>query len=110
MIVVDTTQGLTADDGESFATRVTSSTFTVIKTGNATLNGIMINSHSSGTIELRDGASVNPAVSATIRFGTMTLSAVATTGERYIDFFGARFSTGIVLYAAGTVDLTVLYK
>ena len=103
-VVNNSTLGLVADDGESFIFRTaTSSTAYVIKTGNAALNGIIVNSHTSGTIEIRDGAAF---VGATLKFGTITLAA----GERYIPFFGARFSSGLVVSLGGTIDVTVLYK
>lgn len=108
MIVNNSTLGLTADNGESFIANLTTATVFLIKSGNSTLNGIVINSHSSGTVTIFDHNARNYA--GTVKFGTMTFSAVATTGERFIPFFGARFSTGIVAYCTGTVDITVLYK
>ena len=108
MTTVDnSTLGLVADDGESFIYRATTATAHVIKTGNTTLNGIIIGSHTSGTIEIRDGTNF---VAGALKFGTMTLSAIATTGERFIPFFGARFKDGLVVSCGGTVDVSVLYK
>lgn len=102
--VENSTLGLVAGEGESFIFRTaTSSTAHVIKTGNATLNGIVVNSHSSGTIELRYGTAF---VGGTLKFGTLTLA----VGERYIPFYGARFSSGLVVSLGGTIDVTVLYK
>lgn len=40
---------------------------------------------------------------------TITLSAVATTGEREIDFHNICFENGLYLTKGGTVDLTVVY-
>jgi len=101
--VNNTTLGLVADDGESFIYRATTATAHVVKTGNATLNGIVVNSHSSGTIEIRDGAAF---VGGTLKFGTLTLA----VGERFIPCFGARFSAGLIVSVGGTADLTILYK
>lgn len=107
MIVENSTLRLTADNGESFIARLTTATAHVIKTGDTTLNGIVIGSHTSGTIEIRDGTNF---VAGTLKFGTMTLSAIATTGERFIPFFGARFSQGLIVSVSGTIDISVLYK
>lgn len=41
---------------------------------------------------------------------TITFSAVATTGERFIDFEDTAFTTGLYLVVGGTADLTVIYK
>lgn len=103
MIVDNTTLGLVADNGESFIARLTTATAYVVKTGNATLNGIVVNSHTSGLIEIRDGTAF---VGATLKYGTLTLGAT----ERFIPFFGARFTNGLVVSVSGTIDCTVHYK
>lgn len=105
MTTVDNaTLGLVAGDGESFVFRTaTSSTAHVVKTGNTTLNGIIVNSHTSGTIEIRDGAAY---VGGTLKFGTITLAA----GPNFINFFGTRFASGLVVSLGGTIDVSVLYK
>lgn len=41
---------------------------------------------------------------------TMTLSAVATTGERVIDLGGLDFTTGLLAVVGGTADLTISYQ
>lgn len=41
---------------------------------------------------------------------TITFSAVATTGERYIDFGGMEFNTGLYFTVGGTADITVAYS
>jgi len=40
---------------------------------------------------------------------TITLSAVATTGERVIDF-NESFDNGLYITIGGTADLTVVYE
>ncbi len=40
---------------------------------------------------------------------TMTLSTIATTGERFIKFFDEEFNTGLLIVLGGTADLTVIY-
>ena len=102
-LVHDSTLNLTADVGESFVKNLTTATAHVVKTGNVTLNGIVVNSHTSGTIEIRDGTAF---VGGTLKYGTLTLA----VGERYISFFGARFSTGLIVSVGGTADITVHYK
>lgn len=103
-LVDNSTLGLTADSEQSFIYRIsTGSTAYVVKSGNATLNGIVVNSHTSGTVEVRDGTAF---VGATLKFGTITLGAA----ERFIPFYGARFANGLVVSVGGTVDITVLYK
>lgn len=41
--------------------------------------------------------------------GTITFSAVATTGERFIPFYNAEVYTGIYATIGGTADLTIVY-
>lgn len=74
----------------------------LIETGPGTLQGIVINSHSSGTLKFWD----NTSAATTIIFNTITLAA----GERWIPFFGAKFTVGCFLTIGGTADVTVLYN
>lgn len=46
----------------------------------------------------------------TVICDTMTLSAVATTGERFIPLFGANFSTGLLAVIGGTANVTIIYN
>lgn len=107
--VYNSTTNLVADDGESFIAPLTSGTTTLVKSGNGTLNGIFVSSHTSGTIEIRDGLTL---AASDVKFGTITLIADAslTGNDRLISFAGARFSTGILIYCAGTTVATALYK
>lgn len=41
---------------------------------------------------------------------TITLSAVATTGERFIPLYSSNFATGLLVIIGGTADLTVVYN
>lgn len=41
---------------------------------------------------------------------TITLSAVATTGERFIDFGGEAFSNGLYITIGGAADVTIAYE
>jgi len=46
----------------------------------------------------------------TVIANTITFSAVATTGERYIDFGGINFSRGLLAVVGGTADVTLVYE
>lgn len=75
---------------------------TSVATGTGNLFGILINSHSSGTIKVWDSL----AASGTVLANTITLA----VGERFIDFKGATFGTGLYITIGGTADITVFYK
>lgn len=74
----------------------------LIKTGSGRVHGIVVNSHTSGTLKLWD----NTAASGTVLFETITLAA----GERWIPFFGATFGTGLYLTIGGTANVTIMYN
>lgn len=78
----------------------------LVKTGAGVLEGIIINSHSSGTLKLWD----NTSAASTVICNTITFSAVATTGERFIPLFGAVFNTGLYATIGGTADITIVYR
>lgn len=78
----------------------------LLKTGTGTVAGIIINSHTSGTVKLWDSTSE----AGTVIVNTITFSAVATTGERSIPLFDASFVTGLFVTIGGTADLTIVYK
>jgi len=109
MIIYDSTTNLSADTGEHFVKALTSGTTTLVKSGNGTLYGILVSSHTSGTIEVRDGLTL---AAGNVKFGTIALIADAsvTTNDRMIYFGGARFSTGILVYCAGTTVAQALYR
>ena len=72
----------------------------LIATGPGVLVGLVVNSHSSGTVKFWD----NTSAATTVIFNTITLAA----GERWIPFFGAKFTTGCYLTVGGTIDYTVI--
>lgn len=74
----------------------------LIKTGPGLLAGVVVNSHSSGTLKFWD----NTSAADTIIFNTITLAA----GERFVPLFGAKFTTGCYLTVGGTADITVVYN
>ena len=80
---------------------------TLIDTGFGNVQAIVINSHSSGIIKIWDSLTA----SGTVMFDQMTLSTVATTGERWIPLFGAEFVTGLYIQlVSGTANLTVIWN
>ena len=74
----------------------------LIETGPGTLQGVVVNSHSSGTLKFWD----NTAGSGTVIFNTITLGA----SDRWIPLFGSKFTTGCYLTIGGTADVTVIYN
>lgn len=78
---------------------------TLVTTGPGFLIGVIINNHTNGTMRLWD----NTVASTTPITGVITFSAVATTGERFIPFYGAFFSTGLYASVNGA-DITILYN
>ena len=74
----------------------------LVKTGTGIVMGIVINSHSSGTLKLWD----NTSAATTVLFNTITLGAT----ERWIPLFGAKFLTGLYVTTGGTIDATVIYN
>lgn len=73
-----------------------------VKTGAGRVHGVVINSHTSGTLKLWD----NTAASGTVMFETITFAA----GERWIPFFGATFGTGLYATIGGTANITIMYN
>lgn len=74
----------------------------LIETGPGTLQGVIVNSHTSGTLKFWD----NTSAATTVIFNTITLGAT----ERWIPFLGAKFTVGCFLTIGGTADVTVLYN
>lgn len=74
----------------------------LIRTGAGDLQGVVVNSHSSGTLKFWDALTATTP----IIFNTITLGAA----ERYIDLFGVKFTTGLFLTIGGTADVTVLWN
>ncbi len=74
----------------------------LVKTGSGTVKGVVVNSHSSGTLKFWD----NTSAATTVMFNTITLAA----GERWIPLFDANFTTGLYLTIGATADVTVVYS
>lgn len=74
----------------------------LVKTGDGIVKGIIVASHTTGTIKLWD------AVTATtpVLVNTITLA----VGERWIPLFDAEFTTGLFVTIGGTADITIVYN
>lgn len=75
----------------------------LIKTGPGNLVGMTVASHTTGTVKFWD----NTSAAVTTLVDTMTLSAT----DRSVDFFGAKFNTGLFITIAGAAaTITVYYN
>lgn len=74
----------------------------LIKTGAGVLKGIVVNSHSSGTLKLWD----NTTNAVPVIFNTITFAA----GPNFIKLPAVEFSTGLYATIGGTADITLLWK
>jgi len=84
------------------ATYTNISASALIKTGAGVLKGIVVNSHSSGTLKLWD----NTAGSGTVIFNTITFNA----GPNFISLPAVEFSTGLYATITNTANITILWK
>jgi hypothetical protein len=74
----------------------------LVKTGAGVVKGVVINSHTSGTLKLWD----NTSAATTVLCETMSFA----VGERFVPLFDANFNTGLFATIAGTANITILYK
>ena len=74
----------------------------LVKTGAGQVYGIIVNSHTSGTLKLWD----NTSAATTVLCNTITFAA----GERWIPLFGMTFGTGLYCTLSGTIDCTIAYR
>jgi len=95
----DTDDSITVYPKSSYANISASA---LVKTGAGQVYGIIINSHSSGTIKLWD----NTSAATTVLCNTITFAA----GERWIPLFGMTFGTGLYATIGGTADVTISYR
>lgn len=75
----------------------------LIKTGAGVLKGIVVNSHSSGTLKLWD----NTSAATTVLFNTITFAAGSGI---VINLPAVEFSTGLYATIGGTADITIFWK
>jgi hypothetical protein len=105
---IKTTLSSTLDDTNDSITVYPKCSYTntaasaLIKTGAGQAYGIVINSHTSGTLKLWD----NTAASGTVICETMSFA----VGERFIPLLGATFGTGLYATIGGTANITILYR
>lgn len=75
----------------------------LVRTGGGRVYGVIINSHSSGTLKLWD----NTSAATTVICNTMTFAA----GERTVSFPAPiDFYTGLYATVGGTADLTIVWE
>jgi len=74
----------------------------LVKTGAGKVVGVVIGSHTNGTLKLWD----NTSGATTVLVNTMTFAA----GERFIPLYDAVFNTGLYATIGGTADITIIYK
>lgn len=84
------------------ATYTNLSASALIKTGAGVVKGIVVNSHSSGTLKLWD----NTSAATTVILNTITFAA----GPNFIKLPAIEFSTGLYATIGGTADITILWK
>lgn len=87
-------------DGVKYLNGTTSQS---VKTGSGTFYGIIVNSHTSGTLKFWD----NTAGSGTVIMNTFSFPA----GSGFYTFpKGISFYTGLFATIGGTIDYTIIYK
>lgn len=88
-------------DGAKYTNGTTSQ---AIKSGNGIVYGIIVNSHTSGTIKLWD----NTSAASTVLCNTITLA----SGPQVLNFpaSGVSFNTGLFITVGGTIDYTIIWK
>lgn len=75
-----------------------------IATGSGTFHGIVVNSHTSGTLKFWD----NTAGSGTVILNTITFA--AGSGITILFPVPISFKTGLFATVGGTIDYTILYR
>jgi hypothetical protein len=95
----DVNDSITTYDKSSY---VNLSASALVKTGAGQVYGIVINSHTSGTLKLWD----NTSAATTVLCNTMSFA----VGERFIPLYGMTFGTGLFATIAGTADITISYR
>lgn len=73
-----------------------------IKASSGQLDGIIVNSHTAGTLKIWNSLTA----SGDVMHNTITLA----VGERWIPFFDEGFDVGLFVTISGTADITVIYS
>ena len=74
----------------------------LVKTGAGIVTGVIINSHTAGTLKLWD----NTSAATTVLCETMTFA----VGERFVPLYNINFNTGLYATIGGTANITIAYK
>jgi len=75
----------------------------LIKTGQGVVYGLIVNSHTNGTLKLWD----NTSAATTVICNTITFAA----GPNFIQFpVGIQFSLGLYATIGGTADITIIWE
>ena len=74
----------------------------LIYTGKGSVTGVVVNSHTNGTLKLWD----NTSAATTILFNTITFA----SGPQFCPLFGASFLTGLYATVGGIADMTIVYN
>ncbi len=101
----------TYEHPQVYATTNTNTTQVVVAkqtglAGNSIATTETLGNYAWGATTLASGAGATGRV----MYNTITFSAVATTGERVIDFGGAEFKNGLYVTIGGTADVTIGYE
>lgn len=74
----------------------------LVKTGFGNVDGIIISSHTSGTVKLWDSTTAT---------GTVIVNTLAfNVGEHFVPLYDLVFNTGLFVTIGGTADITVVYR
>ncbi len=74
----------------------------LIKTGEGSVRGVIVNSHTSGTVKFSNGTTAVNDIMGTYTF---------PSGSQVVDFgAGVKFTTGLFVTVGGTANITVLYN
>lgn len=74
----------------------------LVKTGTGNVLGVVVNSHTNGTLKLEDAVTdTTPIIFNTITFAS---------GPGFYNLFGAKFTTGLYAVIGGTADITIIYN
>lgn len=74
----------------------------LVYTGQGIVSGIVVSSHTNGTLKLWD----NTSAATTVLIDTFTFPAASGV----YSFFGAKFHTGLFATVGGTLDATLIYN
>lgn len=74
----------------------------LVKTGYGNIEGVIISSHTGGTLKLWDSLTATGA--------TLVNTITFNVGERFIDLYDMGFVTGLYATIGGTADITIVYS